>query len=163
VLYAGNSVSGAVQAFNQAVSSSSSVKLFAPSAFADDSFAAALSSAAQRELYVSSPGFLAADLPPEGMAFVNSFKSAYGHAPATEAIFGYEAMASVLHALHNAGSSANSRGTVVKDYFAIRNRSSALGTYSIDKNGDISFAGGGAPFVLERVKAGKLEAVKRLG
>jgi branched-chain amino acid transport system substrate-binding protein len=163
VLYAGNSQKQAIASFNQAASASSSVKLFAPSALADDSFAAALSSAAQRELYVSSPGFISADLSPLGTQFVTSFKSAYGHAPATDAIFGYEAMASVLHVLHSAGSSANSRGTVVKDYFAIRNRTSVLGTYSIDKNGDITFAGGGAPFVWERVKAGKLEAVKRLG
>lgn len=163
VLYAGNSRKQAIASFNLAASASSSVKLFAPSALADDSFATALSSAAQRELYVSSPGFISADLSPLGTQFVTSFKSAYGHAPATDAIFGYEAMAAVLHALHSAGSSANSRGTVVKDYFAIRNRTSVLGTYSIDKNGDITFAGGGAPFVWERVKAGKLEAVKRLG
>jgi branched-chain amino acid transport system substrate-binding protein len=159
VLYAGNSSSGAVQAFNQAVSSNAKVKLFAPSALADDSFARALSSAAQRQLYVSSPGFTATDMPAQAAGFVSSFKAAYGHPPATEAIFGYEAMASILRALHNAGSSANNRGTVVKDYFAIRNRSSVLGTYSIDKNGDIRFAAG-APFVLERVKAGKLVPFK---
>ena len=35
-----------------------------------------------------------------------------------------------------AASGANNRQTVVKDFFAIKNRSSPLGTYSIDKNGD---------------------------
>jgi hypothetical protein len=37
----------------------------------------------------------------------------------------------VLDVLHGAGSAANNRATVVKDFFGIRNRSSVLGTYSI--------------------------------
>jgi hypothetical protein len=68
-------------------------------------------------------------------------------------------MGAMLAALHKAGGSANNRGTVVKDFFAIRDRSSALGTYSINKNGDISFSAG-APFVFSRVKAGKLVPFK---
>jgi hypothetical protein len=164
VLYAGNSVAGAVRTFNQAASGSPSVKLFAPSAFADDSFAAALSAAAQRALYVSSPGFAPSDMAPQGRQFVAAFKAAYGHVPAAQAIFGYQAMASVLTTLHRAGSSANGRGTVIHDFFAIQNRNvgwpnSAFGTYSIDKNGDITFAGG-APFIFSRVKAGKLVPFK---
>jgi branched-chain amino acid transport system substrate-binding protein len=159
VLFAGNSVGDAAQLFNQAATSNPAVKLFATSALATNSLVAKLSPAARRELYVSSPGFTSAQLPSN---FVSAFKGAYGHAPATQAIFGYEAMAAVLATLQKAGSSANNRGTVVKDFFAIRNRNSPLGTYSIDKNGDISFANG-APFVLERVKGGKLEAVQKLG
>lgn len=159
VLFAGNSVGDAAQLFNQAATSNPAVKLFGTSALATNSLVAKLSPAARRELYVSSPGFTSAQLPSN---FVSAFKGAYGHAPATQAIFGYEAMAAVLATLQKAGSSANNRGTVVKDFFAIRNRNSPLGTYSIDKNGDISFANG-APFVLERVKGGKLEAVQKLG
>jgi ABC-type branched-subunit amino acid transport system substrate-binding protein len=167
VLYAGNSMRGAVQSFNQAASGSTSVKLFASSALAYDAFATALSAAAQHSLYVSSPGFVAKDMPPQSSQFAAAFKAAYGHGPAPQAVFGYQAMALVLASLRHAGGSANSRGTVVHDSFGISNRNvgwpnSALGTYSIDKNGDITFAGG-APFVLERVKAGKLEAVQNLG
>jgi len=159
VVYAGSATTGATATFNQAASSNPSVKLLGPSALDDDTFAAALSTAAQHDLYVSSPGFVTSDLPSGGQQFISSFTAAYHHAPAPEAIFGFEAMAAVLSALHKAGSSANDRGTVVKDFFAIRNHTSVLGTYSINSDGDISFASG-APFVFSRVRAGTLVPFK---
>jgi hypothetical protein len=164
VFYAGSSASGAAQLFDRAASGNSSVKLFAPSALANDSFAAGLTAAAQRRAYLSSPGFTTGDFPPQAGQFVSAFKAAYGHAPSTEAIFGYQAVASVLAALHRAGSSANGRGTVVRDFFSIKNRNvgwpySAVGSYSIDKTGDVTFADG-APFVFSRIKDGKLVPFK---
>jgi branched-chain amino acid transport system substrate-binding protein len=164
VMYAGSSATAAAQVFNQAVSSDPSVKLFAPSTLADDSFAAMLSPGAQRDAYISSPGFTAGDLPAAGQQFVTAFKNAYGHAPATQAIFGYEAVAAVLAAMQKAGSSANTRSTVVKDFFSLTNHNpgwpaSAVGSYSIDKSGDITYAGG-APFVISAIKHGVLVPVK---
>jgi branched-chain amino acid transport system substrate-binding protein len=152
VFYAGSSASGAAAVFNQAVSGNAKVALFAPSALAQNSFATSLSSAAQRNLYVSSPGFTSSDLTAQGRQFVSAFTAAYGHAPATEAIFGYAAMAAVIHTLQHAGDSANSRSTVVHDFFGIRNLNSALGSFSIDKNGDTNLTS----FVILRVKGGKL-------
>lgn len=165
VLYAGSSAGGAVQTFDQAASGNASVKLFATSALAEQSFGSSLTSAAQRDLYFSSPGFTTADLPPQGAQFVAAFKAAYGHPPATEAIFGYAAVDAVLSALQRAGGSANNHSTVAKDFLGIRNRSSVLGTYSINRNGDITFASG-APFVFSRLKGGKLvpfKAVRQQG
>jgi hypothetical protein len=164
VMYAGNSATAAAQVLNQAVSSDPSVKLFAPSALADDAFAAMLSPGAQRDAYISSPGFTAGDLPAAGQQFVTSFKNAYGHAPATQAIFGYEAVAAVLAAMQKAGGSANSRSTVVKDFLALTNRNpgwpgSSVGSYSIDKTGDITYSGG-APFVFSAIRHGVLVPVK---
>lgn len=164
VMYAGTSPTAAAQVFNSAVSSDPSVKLFAPSALDDDSFAAMLSRTAQRDAYISAPGFTAKDLPAAGKQFESAFRAAYGHAPAIQAIFGYQAMASVLAALRKAGGSANSRNSVVKDFFALSNENpgwpeSAVGSYSIDKSGDITYAGG-APFVLLGVKDGVLVAFK---
>jgi branched-chain amino acid transport system substrate-binding protein len=156
VLYAGTSSAGAASIFNQAAAGTPGVKLFGSSAIAQDAFAAALSPAAQRATYVSLPGFMASDLSAAGKAFVAAFRAANGHAPATEAIFGYEAMAAVMAVLHEAGSGAGNRTTVVHDFFAIRNRSSALGTYSINQNGDTSLA----PFVFDRISAGKLVPYK---
>lgn len=163
VFFAGTSSAAAATTLDQAASTSPSAKLFAPSALADDSFAAMLSQAAQRHAFISSPGFTAAELPPQGHQFVAAFRAAYGHAPATQAIFGYEAMASVLAALRKAGSSANSRSTVVKDFLALTNNGgwpdSAVGSYSIDKSGDITYAGG-PPFVFSGVKGGILVPFK---
>jgi ABC-type branched-subunit amino acid transport system substrate-binding protein len=147
VFYAGSSTSGAAHIFDQAVSTNSKVKLFAPSALASDTFAASLSAAAQRNLYVSSPGITPAGGP-----------ATYHHAPATQAVFGFAAMQAVLHALQRAGSSASNRKTVIQDFFAIRSFGTAAGAISIDNNGDVSFSGG-PPFVFSRVKGGKLTPV----
>jgi len=45
-----------------------------------------------------------------------------------------------LQAITDAGAKGNDRAAVVKAFFAIRNRHSALGTYSIDPNGDTSLS-----------------------
>jgi hypothetical protein len=161
VLYTGTSVAGAANQLNQAVAADPKVKLFASSAVAEEALAATLSPAAARNAFVSEPGFTPAALPAQGQQFESAFLAAYGHAPATRAIFGYEAMKALLAVLQSAGTSAGSRNTVVKDFFSLRNRSSAVGTYSIDKNGDPIFSAG-APFVISRVSAGRLVPLKEL-
>jgi len=155
VFYGSASPAVAAHFFNGVVDSNTSAKLFGPSALDAPAFVSALSPAV-RNLYVSVPGFLKSDLNSAGTSFVAQFISTYGHAPAPQAIFGYEAMAAVLSVLKQAGASANSRSTVVKGFFAIRNRQSALGTYSINSNGDTSIA----PFVFSRLQRGQLVPFK---
>jgi branched-chain amino acid transport system substrate-binding protein len=155
LFYGASSEGAAVQMFDRAAQTNPTIKLFGPSALDDQTFASGLAPAA-RNVYVSSPGFLPKDLPPAGQKFVTDFKAAYGRTPAPEAIFGYEAMAAVLDVLGEAGTSGNNRSTVVHDFFAIHNRSSVLGTYSINANGDTSLA----PFVFSRLEAGKLVPFK---
>jgi branched-chain amino acid transport system substrate-binding protein len=133
-----------------------SAKLFAPSALDQDAFAAGLSAAAQHNLEVSSPGFIdsgpKADLTALGGQFVSAFRAAYGHSPAQTAIFGYEAMDLVLDSLRRAGTQANNRSAVVAQFQRTNGRSSVLGTYSIDGNGDTT----AAPYVLSHFRAGRL-------
>lgn len=152
VVFATASPLAAKTLFDGVAAANPSVKLFAPSALADSGFAASLTPAAGASLRVSSPGFTSATLSATGRGFVTAFTSTYGHAPSPEAIFGYEAMSAVLTVLRKAGTSANNRTTVVKDFFALRNRASVLGTYSINANGDTSLA----PFVISRIASGHL-------
>ena len=155
VFYGSASPAVAAGFFNRVAGSNPSAKLFGPSALDAPAFVSALSPAV-RSLYVSVPGFLKADLSPAGTTFVTQFASTFGHAPAVQAIFGYEAMAAVLSVLKEAGTAVNNRTTVVKDFFAIKNRPSVLGTYSIDSNGDTSIA----PFVFSRLQGGQLVPFK---
>jgi branched-chain amino acid transport system substrate-binding protein len=152
VFYGGNTAAAATKALDQAAAAGSA-KLFAPSALYDDSFVARLSAAAQKNLYVSSPGFGSSSLSPGGRQFITAFRSAYHHAPAPQAIFGYEAMSAVLAVLKEAGTGAGSRSVVVGDFRALHNRQSVLGTYSIS-NGDTNLA----PFVFGRPRGGALVA-----
>ena len=153
IFYGGNTKVRATRALDQAAAASSTAKLFAPSALYDNSFVTGLSAAAQKNLYVSSPGFTPATLTPAGRQFTSAFRSAYGHAPVPEAIFGYEAMSSVLAVLKQAGTGAGSRATVVNDYRTLHDRQSVLGTYSIS-SGDTTLA----PFVFGRPHDGALVA-----
>jgi branched-chain amino acid transport system substrate-binding protein len=153
VFYGGNDAARAARALDQAAGASASAKLFAPSALYDNAFVARLSAAAQKRLYVSAPGFDAHTITPAGEQFVSAFRSHYGHAPAPQAIFGYEAMSAVLAVLKQAGADAGSRSVVVADFRGLRNRQSALGTYSITA-GDTSLA----PFIFGRLRSGQLVA-----
>ena len=155
VFYGSASPAVAARFFNGVEGSNSSAKLFGPSALDAPAFLSALSPAV-RNLYISMPGFLQADLTPSGSTFVSRFRSTFGHKPAVQAIFGYEAMEAVMSVLKEAGTSANNRSTVVKGFFAIRNRQSVLGTYSINANGDTSIA----PFVFSRLQRGQLVPFK---
>ena len=153
LLYVGTSQGAAAKALNDAVASNPSVKLFLPSAVADPALVAALTPAAQRALYVSVPAAPAAD-----PSFASAFQTAFGHAPAPEAIFGYAAMQAVLDVLRAEGSQASNRSSVVSRFLKHSFSSSVLGPYSINANGDISLTS----FTIERVKGGKLVPVKTL-
>jgi branched-chain amino acid transport system substrate-binding protein len=157
VFYGGSSASGAERTFAQALASNPSIKLLAPSALAEQSFVSALSPSAQHALTVTEPGFFK-DLSTAGQKFQTDFTAAFGHAPAPQAIFGYEAMASVLAVLREAGSAAGNRATVVRDYYSIKNRQSVLGTYSITGTGDTDLDA----FTASRVRAGRLVPFKPL-
>ncbi len=146
VFYGGTSLRAASKFF----SAVGNVKRFAPSALYSDSLA---SNAGQGQLYVSSPGFLTRDLPAAGRdQFVKPFQSAQGHQPFPEAIFGYAAVSAVLDVLKQAGSAANQRNTVVRDFMRFRTSSSVLGSYSIDGSGNPTIA----PFVFARAKGSTL-------
>jgi branched-chain amino acid transport system substrate-binding protein len=155
IFYAGANQAAAARAFTSATGSNASLKLFGPSALAGSTLTSQLSTG-KPNLYVSVPGFLPKTLPSAAQSFVSAFRAAYGRAPLPQAIFGYEAVASVIDVLKEAGGSANNRSTVVHDYFAIKNRSSVLGTYSINVNGDTNLG----PFVFERLQSGALAPFK---
>jgi ABC-type branched-subunit amino acid transport system substrate-binding protein len=153
VFYGANSIVRATRALDRAAAAAPTAKLFAPSALYEDAFVAGLSAAAQKNLYVSSPGFTPGTLSPAGRQFVTAFRSAYGHVPGPQAIFGYEAMSAVLAVLKQAGVDAGSRAAVVSDFRGLHNRQSVLGTYSIS-SGDTTLA----PFVFGRPRGGRLVA-----
>jgi branched-chain amino acid transport system substrate-binding protein len=151
VFYAGAPNQAATKAIDAAAAASPTAKLFAPSAFYDDAWVAGLSAAAQKRLYVSSPGFLPGSYQGTGAAFVSAFKQAYGHQPQPQAVFGYAAMQALLAGLKQAGANANSRADVTNDVLGLKQQSSALGTYSLN-GGDTNIA----PFIFARPVAGKL-------
>jgi branched-chain amino acid transport system substrate-binding protein len=142
----------AAKALDGLASKAPDAKLFAPSGAYDDAFVAGLSSGAQSALYVSSPGYLPSALSAGAQQFAATFKSRFGHAPAPQAIFGYEAVLALGAVLSREGSKAGSRSALVATFRSLSKRvSPVLGTYSISL-GDTSIA----PFVIARARGGAL-------
>src|SRR5262249_12889134 len=74
---------------------------------------------------------------PGGKDFLASYKAKFGGAePDPYAIYGYEAMKLGLDTIASLGANGGSKADVLKALFAIPSRSSVLGTYGFDKNGD---------------------------
>ncbi len=154
VFFAASSIDTASTLFNSIAGSAPKLKLLAPSAVYAQSFVAKLSAPARAKTYVSSPGFLARNLPAGAHSqFVAPFEAKYHHPPAPQAIFGYEAMSALLAVLHQAGSGVNERAVVVRDFMNLERHSSVLGSYSINRYGDPTIA----PFVIARIRGGALE------
>ena len=56
------------------------------------------------------------------------------------ALYGYEAMSVVLDAIRSAGSRGNDRQAVIERFFAVKNRDSVLGRYSIEADGETTLS-----------------------
>ena len=156
-LFAGTTDTGAARIFKAVAAAAPGMKLFGPAAVADQAFATALPAGVQRRMHVTTPALPPRLLPPAAREFRDRFRATFGRAPAPEALQAYEAASAVLHAIRAAGEKGNDRRAVAKAFFAIRNRDSVLGRYSIDRFGDPSlsrYAGNrisGSQFVLDRL------------
>jgi branched-chain amino acid transport system substrate-binding protein len=128
------------------------IKLFIPSALAQDSITSQLSTSVQRVSYATSPALDPRLYPPTGRAFFTTYREKFGKEAAPMAIFGYEAMKMALLAIQNAGDRGNDLPSVVDAAFQIKDHDSPLGRYSIDANGDTSLSDYGA----YRIDGGKL-------
>jgi branched-chain amino acid transport system substrate-binding protein len=151
MFFGGLTVDNGPQLWDDVSASNPTMKLFGPDGVDETSFTSKISPASAANTYLSVPGLPAAQLPAAGQKFLTDFQATYHHAPEPYAIDGYEAMSVILDSITRAGAQGNSRAAVVKSFFSTTNRSSVLGTYSIDKDGDTSLA----TYVFSKVKGGK--------
>jgi ABC-type branched-subunit amino acid transport system substrate-binding protein len=138
IFYAGDSLSGAQSFATSASSTAASAKLFLPSALAGLDFSAGPWSRFHA-VYVSEP------VPGAGSS---------PRIASPEEAFGYAAVQSVIHVLHEAGTSVTNRATVVKDFHKLSGLATAVGTLSINAQGDSSLGVGAFGFA--RVRGGQL-------
>jgi branched-chain amino acid transport system substrate-binding protein len=156
-LFAGTTDTGAARIFKAVAAAAPDMQLFGPAAVGDQAFADALPASVQSRMHVTTSALPPRLLPPAARAFRDRFRDTFGHAPAPEALQAYEAASAILHAIRAAGEKGNDRRAVVKAFFAIRDRQSVLGQYSIDRFGDTSlsrYAGdriSDSQFVLDRL------------
>ncbi len=74
---------------------------------------------------------------PGGKTFLAAYQAKYGNgAPDPYAIYGYEAMKLGLDTITSLGAKGNDKAAVLAGLFATKARSSVLGSYGFDANGD---------------------------
>jgi branched-chain amino acid transport system substrate-binding protein len=157
-IYAGAADPRVDEVYRQVAGGVPKAKLFAPNALADDSFVPDLDPSVAPRMFLVSPVLAPRSYPPAARRFVRDFRARYGIAPQGYAVYGYEAMRTVLDAIRAAGDRGNDRGAVIDALYRLGPRPTALGTISIDRQGDVSTRVYGA----YRVRADKLVFVRVL-
>jgi branched-chain amino acid transport system substrate-binding protein len=128
------------------------IKGFGPDGVAQASFTGKIPESSQPNTFITNPTLPEQLYPPAAKTFFGDFKAKYGSDPEPYAIYGYEAMNAALEAIKNAGDKGNCREDVIKGFYNIKNRTSVLGTYSIDADGDTTITDYGG----NTIKSGKL-------
>ena len=111
--------------------------LYATSGVAGEELAAAIGSG-ERQLAMTSPLLPVAHRPPAAKAMAARYRKLYAEAPPAAALYGYEAMRTVLAAIRASGKHGNDRQDVIDTYFSTAPADSVLGPYAIDDRGDTS-------------------------
>jgi branched-chain amino acid transport system substrate-binding protein len=151
--FGGITASNGVQLYKDVWAANPGIKLFGPDGVAETSFTSKLPADAQKNTYITVGTIDPKDYPPEGQKFFKDFKAKYGGAqPEPYAIYGYEAMSLLMDSMKRAGAKCNDRQSVIDQVFQTKGKKSVLGTYSVDKDGDVTTNQFGRFFV----KNGKL-------
>jgi branched-chain amino acid transport system substrate-binding protein len=138
-IYSGITANNAVQLFKDFSAALPDAKLYGPDGICEAGFADPKEGGIPADVaakFKCSVATLSVDeYPPEGQEFFQQFEEKYGEAnPDPYAIYGYEAMRLALDAIERSGT--GEKEDIVKALFETKDRSSVLGTYSIDENGD---------------------------
>jgi branched-chain amino acid transport system substrate-binding protein len=147
MVYAGITANNAVQLFKDFAAAVPDAKLYGPDGIAESGFAdpkeGGIPADVGARVKVVIATLPASEYPPEGQRFFDEYKTEYGDAnPDPYAIYGYEAMELALDAIERSGD--GSKEAIKKALFETKDRSSVLGTYSIDENGDTTLTDYGA-------------------
>jgi branched-chain amino acid transport system substrate-binding protein len=138
-IYSGITANNAVQLYKDFSAALPDAKLYGPDGVAESGFAdpkeGGIPADVASKVKVSVATLSPDEYPPEGQEFFTQFEEKYGEPnPDPYAIYGYEAMRLALDAIERSGT--GEKEDIIKALFDTQDRSSVLGTYSIDENGD---------------------------
>ena len=157
IVFAGATVPAALTLMRAVHASDPGDKLFATDGVATPQFAAGLQDA-ERQVYVTSPLLPVASRPPAAKTLAARYSDLFGSAMPPAALYGYEAMRSVLDAIRRAGRDDNDRKAVIASYMRTDAPTSPIGAFSIQRGGDTS----STTFGGFRVENGRLRFERQL-
>ena len=106
-----------------------------------------------KRVLITIPGVAPEEYPPAGKEFLSAYEAEYGEKnPDRYAVYGYESMSLLLDAIKRAGENGNDRAAVVEQLMTTKDREGVFGTYSIDKNGDITLT----PYGVYKIENGAM-------
>jgi branched-chain amino acid transport system substrate-binding protein len=150
VFFAGGSGAGAVALWRQLHSAEPRLLLLGSSTMVSESFTSQIG-AAGMSTYLTTPVLPRALYPPSAARVLDEYRRHFGGEAGAYALYGYEAMSVVLHAIRSAGPHGNDRETVIERLFAVRSRASVLGRYSIEADGETTLS----PYGVDRIVNGR--------
>jgi len=155
--FSGVTQNNAVQLFKDFAAGIPNAKLYGPDGTCESGFIntkTGIPASVAKRYKCTSPTLPADQLPPAGQQFFKDYAAKFGGTPDPYSIYGYESMQLALDAIKR--SNTGEKADIIKALFATKNRSSALGTYSIDANGDTSLT----EMALDGVEDGQLTFIK---
>jgi branched-chain amino acid transport system substrate-binding protein len=138
-VYAGVTANNAVQLYKDFAAALPDAKLYGPDGVAESGFVdpkeGGIPADIAPRVKVSVATLNPDSYPPEGQEFFKAFTEKYGEEnPDPYAIYGYEAMRLALDVIERSGT--GEKADIIKALYETKDRTSVLGTYSIDENGD---------------------------
>jgi branched-chain amino acid transport system substrate-binding protein len=148
VFLAGGTGAGTVTLFRQLHSANPRLQLLGPSTMVNDSFASEIGAAAS-STFLTTPVLALRLYPPSAQRVVSDFRRSFpGVEAGPYALYGYQAMSTVLQAIRAAGSRGNDRQAVVERFFSATHPDSVLGPYSIEGDGETTLSQYGVDRIL---------------
>ena len=135
VYFGGGAESNALRFWQDMHAAAPSARLMGPDLLIVPDFYEHLGNAASLT-YLTSATKDPSRLPARGQRFLRDYRREFGEEPDPYAAYGHASMSLLLDVLRRAGSNANRREKVVKELLNTRNFESAIGTFSLDVNGD---------------------------
>ena len=135
VLFAGGAGPGTVALWKALHGAAPHLLLVGSSSLASEGFTSQIGGAAA-STYLTTPILPAARYPPAAQRVLAAYRRAFRGEAGPYVLYGYEAMSVVLSSIRAAGSRGNDRRAVIARFFAIRDRDSVLGPYSVLPDGE---------------------------
>lgn len=151
VFFSGAAGPGATAFWQQLHSADPGLLLTGSSAMASATLPAELG-AQGASAYLTTPALSPSLYPPGAQRVLAQFRRRFKERPGPYVLYGYEAMSAVLAAIRAAGPRGNDREAVIRRFFALRDRQSVLGRYSVQSDGETTFLRYG----IDQIRGGRL-------
>jgi branched-chain amino acid transport system substrate-binding protein len=151
VFFAGGTGTGTVALWKQLHRADPKLLLLGSSDMVNSEFISEIGAEAGANTYLTTPILPAGLYPHPAAQVLARYRRVFGSEGNAYALYGYEAMSAALLAIRRAGVRGNNRQAVVDQFFAIRNRNSVIGRYSIEPDGETTLSSYGS----DRVENGQ--------